>query len=328
MTREIAVIGAGAWGTALALLCARAGNNVTIFARDPLVVDEINHCQSNQKFLPQLIFDVAIKATTRMEDTAEKDAYVLAVPAQQNRAALQNLASVVPATSPIVLTSKGIEQSTLFFMSEVLESELSGQPFAVLSGPNFSGEIAQSLPAAATLAVMPGREDLMNIFATNNFRPYLSYDIIGVQVAGAVKNVLAIASGMVTGAGLGENARAALITRGMAELIRLGLAKGGQMDTFLGLSGYGDVLLTCTSLQSRNMSFGYSLSQGKQLSDHLKEGVFTAQTIVDLSQKYAVEMPICSSVYKVISGASDIPTELITLMSRPLQKEFSRAPTR
>jgi glycerol-3-phosphate dehydrogenase (NAD(P)+) len=208
-------------------------------------------------------------------------------------------------------------------MSEVLASELPCQPVAVLSGPNFSTEIAQSLPAAATLAVMPGCEDLINVFATQNFRPYLSYDIIGVQVAGAVKNVLAIASGMITGAGLGENARAALITRGMAELIRLGLAKGGQMDTFLGLSGYGDVLLTCTSLQSRNMAFGYSLSQGKQLNDNLKEGVFTAQTIVDLSQKYAVEMPICSSVYKVISGASDIPTELAALMSRPLQKEFS-----
>jgi glycerol-3-phosphate dehydrogenase (NAD(P)+) len=326
MTKEIVVIGAGAWGTALALLCARAGNSVTIFARDPMVVDEINHRQRNRKFLPQCTFDVAIKASIHLEDVAQKDVYVLAVPAQQNRGAIQSFASIIPATSPMILTSKGIEQSTLFFMSEVLASEVPNQPVAVLSGPNFSTEIAQSLPAAATLAVMPGCEDLINIFATQNFRPYLSYDMMGVQVAGAVKNVLAIASGMVTGAGLGENARAALITRGMAELIRLGLAKGGQMDTFLGLSGYGDVLLTCTSLQSRNMAFGYSLSQEVQRNDTLKEGVFTAQTIVDLSEKYEVEMPICSSVYKVISGASDIPTELAALMARPLQKEFSRTP--
>ena len=320
---HVAIIGAGAWGTALGLVAARGGATVTLLTRAQ-GAEETPHTLHAHPAFPGVIFDHPLTLTSDKQILQHQDLVVFAIPAQANRQAAQRYGPYLSQGTPLLITAKGIEHGTLKMMSDIFEEELPSHPYAVLSGPNFAREIAQNLPAATTIAshASPHGEQIFKTFTAPHFRPYRSSDVVGVQVSGAIKNVLAIAAGLATGAGFGDNARAALISRGMAELIRLGQAKGGKLETFLGLAGYGDVLLTCTSAQSRNMAYGMALAQNQPADPVLHEGAHTAQTIVDLSMHHGVEMPICAMVHQVITQKISIKDAMETLLARPLKQEF------
>jgi glycerol-3-phosphate dehydrogenase (NAD(P)+) len=328
--KRLAIIGGGAWGTALALVARRAGAEPLLWARDPDVVAAISERHENPAFLPGIALDPAIGATADLETaTAAAEAALLVVPAQFLRGVLARLAHAMPAGLPVLICAKGIEAGTGCTMSEVVAQLLPASPFAVLSGPSFAIEVARELPTAVTIA--SADEALARAFSgalgSPRFRPYLSQDPIGAEIGGAVKNVLAIACGIILGRGLGDNARAALITRGLAEMIRLGVAKGGRAETFSGLSGLGDLVLTCTALQSRNHSLGFALGRGESLESVLAgrrsvvEGVATSAAVVALARRLGVEMPISEAVAAVIhrGGAIDVMTD--RLLRRPYRSE-------
>lgn len=326
---RIGVVGAGAWGTALAMAAARAGRRVVLQAREPEVVAAVNGRHENTAFLPGHPLDAAIVATGDMTQAAAADAVLLVTPAQHLRAACRSLKDHLKPGAPVVICAKGIELSTGCLMTEAAAAELPGVPLAVLSGPTFAAEVAKGLPTAVTLACADadlGRR-VVEALGGRTFRPYLSDDLVGAQVGGAVKNVLAIACGVVEGRGLGDNARAALITRGLAEIARLGLRLGGRSETLMGLSGLGDLTLTCSSLQSRNMSLGAQLGKGRALSDILAErtsvaeGVYTAKAVVDLAASKGVEMPICAAVDAILNRGAAVETVIEALLARPFKVE-------
>jgi glycerol-3-phosphate dehydrogenase (NAD(P)+) len=326
--QHFGVLGAGAWGTALAVNLSRTGHRVTLWLRDEALAQSINQRRENQTYLPEIPLDTAIRATVELEELKNCDALMLVTPAQHCRALLKAL-PVFSKQLPIILCAKGIERGTLQLLSEISAELRPQQPVAVLSGPNFATEIARGLPAAATLACADPQlgQALANAIGSKTFRPYVSPDLVGVQIGGAVKNVLAIACGMVEGRRLGDNARAAIITRGLYEMTRLGVACGGRAETFMGLSGLGDLVLTCTGTQSRNMSLGYALGQGEALADVLAkrktvaEGVSTAAASVALAQKYNVELPICAAVNRILDEAADLDDQIANLLARPLKSE-------
>lgn len=331
--RKLAIIGAGAWGTALAQTAARAGRSVTMWAREAEVVDSINIGHANPAFLPRVPLDRTIRATTDLEaalDDAELAAMV--VPAQFMREVCQRLP---PVDIPLVLCAKGLEQGTGATMTDVVDETVgetvAEAPVAVLSGPSFAAEVAQGLPAAVTLACRDealGRA-LAEALGSHVFRPYWTDDVVGVQIGGAVKNVMAIAAGIVMGRRLGENARAGLITRGLAEIVRLGEAMGARQETLMGLSGLGDLVLTATSPTSRNTALGIALGQGRSLQDFMAErrtvaeGVWTARAIHGLAEKHGVDMPICGAVDAVLHKGADITMTITSLLERPFRAEFS-----
>ena len=322
---RIAIVGAGAWGTALAQTAARAGRAVVLFARDPAVVEAIAQRHANPRYLPDIALDPAIRATMDPGEVARADAVLLAVPAQTVRA----LCRVLPAARTLVICAKGFETATGARLSEVVAEEFSGSRCAVLSGPNFAGEVARGLPAAATLGCADAAlgRDLAEALSSGSFRAYWTEDVVGVEVGGALKNVLAIAAGIVAGRGLGENARAAIVTRGLAELARLGEALGGRRETLMGLSGLGDLVLTAGSLTSRNMAFGHAIGQGadpqalRRDPGALVEGVFTAGAIARLAAAHGLEMPISAAVDAILEGRLDIEEALDRLMRRPIRPE-------
>jgi glycerol-3-phosphate dehydrogenase (NAD(P)+) len=326
---SVGIIGGGAWGTALAQVSARAGLATTLWAREIDVVDTINGDRENRVFLPGVDLEASIRATDVMADLAGADFILAVVPAQHLRASLADFASHAHGDQPIVLCAKGIEANSLALMSEVLAQVLPDASPAVLSGPSFAGEVARGLPTAVTLAA--GDADLAralaSAIATPAFRPYLSDDLVGAQVGGAVKNVLAIACGIVEGRGLGRSAHAALMTRGFAELSRLAVALGGEAETVAGLCGLGDLILTCSSLQSRNMSVGVALGRGESLAEYLRdklsvaEGVASAPAVAALAAKTAVDMPICAAVRAILAGEAHIDTAISGLLARPLRAE-------
>lgn len=327
--RRIGVIGAGAWGTALAMAAARAGAEVFLQAREPEVVESINARHENSLFLPGIALDPAIRATASMTDAADVDALLLVTPAQHLRAACRALKPDLKPGVPVIICAKGIEIETGSLMSEAAEAELGSQPVAVLSGPTFAAEVAKGLPTAVTLAIRDealGRR-LLAALGGRTFRPYLSDDLVGAQVGGAVKNVLAIACGIVHGRNLGDNARAALITRGLAEIARLGARLGARAETLMGLSGLGDLTLTCSSLQSRNMSLGAALGQGRSLEEVLgerrsvAEGVFTARAVTKLAAEKGVDMPLCQAVDALLNQGADLDAIIDALMTRPFKAE-------
>lgn len=327
---RIGVIGAGAWGTALAAVCRRAGCEVILQAREPEVVEAINRDHANPGFLPDVPLDPAIRATAdKAEAAARAAALLLVVPAQFLRAALRELKPHVGADTPLVICAKGIEQETGLLMSEVAAAELPGQPLAVLSGPTFAKEVACELPTAVTLAAVDEElaHRLADLIGTPSFRPYWSTDVVGAEIGGAVKNVLAIACGIVEGRKLGDNARAALITRGLAELARLARAKGAHPETLMGLSGLGDLTLTCNAMQSRNFSLGVALGRGRTLADVLAErnsvaeGVASAAAAGALARTLGVDMPICGAVDAILHGGADIDATIRGLMERPFTHE-------
>ena len=327
--RRAGVIGAGAWGTALAQVCARAGLETVLWAREPEVVDSVNAAHENKLFLPGVPLDRALRASGDFVDLARSDLILAVTPAQHLRAALSAFALHAPSGLPIVLCAKGVEQGSLKLMTEVLAETAPAAAPAVLSGPSFAGEVARGLPTAVTLAC-PDEElgrRLAQAIATPTFRPYLAADMIGAEAGGAVKNVLAIACGIVEGRGLGRSAHAALITRGFAEMTRLAVALGAEAETLAGLCGLGDLVLTCSSPQSRNMSVGLALGRGETLEAALAgklsvaEGVASAPAVRQLAAKLGVETPICEAVAQILAGEVDVDTAIRGLLARPLRDE-------
>lgn len=327
--RSIGVIGGGAWGTALAQTARLAGADVVLWAREADVVSEINGQHSNSPFLPGVALDPGLRATTDMAAVAATDTILMVSPAQHVRASATALARHLKAGTPVVICAKGLEQATGKLMGTVLAEALPAATPAVLSGPSFAADVARGLPAALTLAT--AQEDLGKVLAEaigyRNFRLYWSSDVVGAQLGGALKNVLAIAAGIVDGKGLGASAHAALVTRGFAEMRRFGAALGARPETLVGLSGLGDLLLTCGSPQSRNMSLGRALGQGRALADVLgarrsvAEGVYTAAAVVKLAREKGVEMPIAAAVDAIVDGRIAVDAAIDALLSRPFRSE-------
>ncbi|WP_298264877.1 NAD(P)H-dependent glycerol-3-phosphate dehydrogenase [Acidocella sp.] len=317
MSERIAVIGAGAWGTALAILFARAGKDVTLWARDAARAAAMRETRENPR-LPGAILPGNLAITHVMPDA---DILLLAVPMQH----LRGILPALPPGPPVLLCCKGLERDSLRLPPELVAD----RPAAVLTGPNFAHEIAAGLPAAAVLA-MPdaaARAGLIAALRTDGFRLYGSPDMIGAALGGAAKNVIAIAAGVVIGAGYGENARAALITRGLAEISRLAAALGGRPETISGLSGLGDLLLTCTGPSSRNFSLGLALGQGQSLDailagrDAVTEGVVTAPALLARARQAGVDMPLTEAVTELLAGARNVPQTMAALMGRALKDE-------
>ncbi len=330
---DIGIVGGGAWGTALAMVARRAGAGVVLWAREPEVVAAINTQHVNPVFLSDTPLDPAIVATDTLAEVARAPLLLIVVPAQHVRAVATALAAVLPPTTPLVLCAKGIELGSCQLMTEVVAACLPARPVAVLSGPTFAREVARGLPTAITIAASDSRlaANVASRLGGPTFRPYVSDDPIGTEIGGAVKNVLAIACGIALGRGLGDNARAALITRGLAEMIRFGVAKGGLVDTLVGLSGLGDLTLTCSSEQSRNLSLGVALGRGRALADivaerrSIAEGVDSAAALVALAARLGVEMPIAAAVDAVLNRGAAIDATIAALLQRPFRAEFGNA---
>ena len=322
---HVAVVGAGAWGTALANVILRAGRTVTLCARDAAGAAAIA-VRRESPHLPGTRLDERVRVVAASVETGRHDAILLAVPSQHLRAAVVMIAPTLAAGTPVVACAKGIERGTRKFMTEVIaESAPSAVP-AILSGPSFAGDVARGLPTAVTLAA--GAEQtaaaLARALGSAAFRPYHSTDVRGVEIGGAAKNVLAIAAGIVSGRGLGASAAAALVTRGFAELFRFGQAFGARAETLTGLSGLGDVILTCSSLQSRNYSFGIAVGKGEppgQTEAPLAEGIFTAPVLVEMANEKGVEMPIASAVVDILDGRASVDEAIAGLLTRPFRAE-------
>ncbi len=327
---NIAVIGAGSWGTTLAYLLSKKGFDISLWVYEKDLADEMKKTRINRLYLPDVMFPENIKVSNHIDDVVDKARYILnAVPAQFTRVVFEESLSSISREAIIISAAKGIERGTLMTISSILK-ELSGHKIAVLSGPSFAKEVIKNLPTAVTLATEDNDTGLIlqDIFNTNSFRVYTHDDILGVEIGGALKNVIAIASGISDGLGLGLNARASLITRGLVEMTRLGVAMGAKERTFSGLSGLGDLVLTCTGPLSRNYTLGIKLGQGMKLKDILDqtvsvvEGVSTAESAFELSKKYSIEMPIVEQVYKIIYKDKGPALAVNDLMSRSLKSEF------
>ena len=323
---KLGVIGGGAWGTALAQVAASGGQSTLLWAREPEVVQSVNLSHENKIFLPDIALSKEVVATSDLNDLAACDALLVVTPAQHLRAVL---CGVPIGSRPLILCAKGIEAQTQLLMSEVAAQICPTAPIAVLSGPTFAHEVAQGLPTAITLACAAealGRQ-LAERIAQPGFRPYLSNDVIGAEIGGAVKNVLAIACGVVEGAGLGQNARAALIARGFAEMTRFGAARGARAETLAGLSGLGDLVLTCSSTSSRNFSLGKGLGEGQSahalLADRrtVAEGAFTAPVLQEAARAVGVDMPIVDAVCALLAGEMDVRGVMAALLARPIKGE-------
>jgi glycerol-3-phosphate dehydrogenase (NAD(P)+) len=322
---KIAVIGSGAWGTALALVAHRAGNNVRIWSRNHEVALEINNKHSNHLYLPSVNLPKDISATTDLNRVLDSDAFFLTVPAQNIRQLCEELAHLnISREKILIVCAKGIEQESLKLMSEVIEEILPKNPVAILSGPNFALEIAKSLPAISTIAVkdMKLAKMLASSIGSANFRVYPNDDIIATQIIGAAKNVLAIANGIVMGKNLGENAKSAIFSRGISEIKSLIIAKNGKISTLFSPAGIGDLNLTCNSPTSRNTSFGIALAQGKDLRrTNLVEGFYTSSSILSLAKKLEVEVPVMDAVYKIVHQNQSIDNVITELLERPVKQE-------
>lgn len=326
MSMKIGVIGGGAWGTALAQVAAAKGDEIVLWAREPEVVAAVQTRRENSLFLPGIPLSAAIRPTSNLGDLDSCDALLVVAPAQHLGSVL---ASLGPTSQPLILCAKGIEEGSGRMMNEVARAVQPNAPLAVLSGPTFAHEVARGLPTAVTLAV----EDetlgaaLRDRLALPHFRPYLSDDVVGAEIGGAVKNVLAIACGVVEGRGLGLNARASLISRGFAEMTRFGLALGARLETLAGLSGLGDLVLTCSSSNSRNFSLGKGLGEGLAADELMKnrrtvaEGAFTAPVLQRAARKAGIDMPIVDAVCALISGVATVEEVVDQLLARPLRAE-------
>ncbi len=327
--QKLSVIGGGAWGTALAQTCAHAGRDVLLWAREDDVVQGINNTRENQQFLPGAKLHDNITASNDLALAAKADIMLMVTPAQFTRTVLVELKPHIGEGMPVLLCSKGIEQNSLKLMSDVLMETVPQAIPAVLSGPSFAADVVRGLPTAVTLACADSAlgHVLMNAIGTRSFRPYLASDIIGAEIGGAVKNVLAIACGIVLGRELGKSAHAALITRGFAEMTRLGMALGALPETLRGLCGLGDLVLTCSSEQSRNMSCGLALGRGQSMDEIMArgggiiEGAATAPALSALATREDVDMPISEAITAILAGNVGIDEAIEGLMSRPFQVE-------
>ncbi len=327
--QKIGIIGAGAWGTALATATNRAGRNVLLWAREAELVKAINTGHENTTYLAGIALDEGIQASTDLEQVVDADAVLAVCPAQHFRSVLAKAAAHWKAGVPLVICAKGIEQETQALMAEVVSEVLPTAAIAVLSGPTFAKEVAADLPTAVTLATKDAElgNKLAQALRTPKFRIYTTDDVTGAEIGGAVKYVHAIGCGIVEGKGLGDNARAALITRGLAEIARLSSALGGRPETLLGLSGIGDVTLTCNAMQSRNFSLGFELGQGKTLEDIMggrhtvAEGVTTAASVTKLADNLGIDMPIANAVKAILHDGIAINDAIYQLLARPTTPE-------
>lgn len=328
---RVAVIGAGAFGTALACVVRRAGSEATVWARDPEIADSIASGKGNPVYLPDIELEAGIAATTDLRVALDgANAVLLVVPSQFLRSVAEKLARLMPTGVPAVLCAKGIERGSCALMTEVVAETLPETPIAILSGPTFAKEVAAGLPTAVTLAASDPEVGarLVETIGSTAFRPYLSDDPVGAEIGGAVKNVIAIACGIMVGTGLGDNARAATMTRGLAEIMRLGRRLGAKGETLMGLSGIGDLSLTCNGMLSRNLTLGVALGEGRSLKEILgerravTEGVATAQSVMELATRHGVEMPISRSVDQIVNHGADVGETIAELLARPFRPEI------
>ena len=320
--QRFAVVGAGAWGTALANCAARAERDVLLWARDTAMVAQLAATRENPR-LPGIRLDQRVAATGAIADVTQADAVLLVVPAQDSRTAATALAPHLKAGTPVVACAKGIERGTHRFMTEIIGETIPGALPAILSGPSFATDVARGLPTAVTLACADEAiaAALARALGSPTFRPYHTTDVRGVEIGGAAKNVLAIAAGIVAGRKLGASATAALTTRGFAELARFGRASGARSETLTGLSGLGDLILTCSSPQSRNFSLGIALGEGRKPDGKLAEGAFTASALTELAAENGVEMPIAVAVAAVIDETLTVDQAIEGLLTRPFRSE-------
>lgn len=329
--QTVGIIGAGAWGTALAQVIRAAGRDVTLWARETDLVAYMQAHHENNQFLPGIKIDPAINVTESISEVTACDLLLLVVPAQHLRSTLQTLKPSLRKDQPVLICSKGIEMSTGLLMSQVAEQEIAGQPIGVLTGPTFAAEIAKGLPSAMTLAFKDTTQgaEIIDSLSSRNLRIYQTKDLIGAQLGGAIKNVIAIACGAVHGLGLGENARAALMTRGIAEIGRLASAMGAHKETLMGMCGFGDLVLTCSSMQSRNFSLGAHLGEGRSLDDIMSErsavteGVHTSKALMVMAKNHAIEMPIAEAVYLCLNENAPIRDMVNKMLERPLRREVA-----
>ena len=330
-SKSFAVLGAGSYGTALAIVLAGNGHQVKMWARDAAQAERMQQERSNSRYLPEIPFPDSLEILNDIEAVMEQASVVLvAVPSHAFRAAVQSIKPFLKDTTPIIWASKGLDPDTGDLLGNVLVEELGdNQPHAMLSGPSFAKEMARGMPTAISLASNQRQlaEELALDFHNDRFRVYISSDVIGLQIGGAVKNVVAIGAGIADGLGFGSNARTALITRGLAEMKRLGVALGGKPETFNGMAGMGDLVLTCTDDQSRNRRFGLALGQGgdregaESAIGQVVEGVRNAHEIHMLSERVGVEMPICEAIYKIIYEDADPKVAAHELLTRDLKSE-------
>ena len=321
---EIAVLGAGAWGTALANQAARSGGNVTLWARDVLHVREMHETRENRRRLPGVALAANVTPSANLLALSSAQLVLLAVPAQAFRGLLESVALVLRPGVPLVICAKGIERGTGVFLSDIVADILPQNPVAVLSGPSFAQDLAKSLPTAVTLATHHAAtlDMVLAALAAPYFRMYHSTDVRGVEIGGAAKNTIAIACGIAAGKQLGASAQAALVARGFAELARFGRAYGARAETLMGLSGLGDLVLTCNSAQSRNFAFGWALGSGQvPTKAGVVEGVPTASAVVAMARARGVDMPIASAVDAVLNGTIDIDRSIDALLARPSRSE-------
>jgi glycerol-3-phosphate dehydrogenase (NAD(P)+) len=327
--KNIGIIGGGAWGTALAQVYAKNGNNVLLWAREEDVVSSVNEQQENRTFLPGVKLEKNLKATGSLTEAAEADILLIVTPAQHMRSTLAGLKAGIDENKPVIICAKGVEIETGMLLSHVARETSPQSPIGILTGPTFAAEIARGLPSAVTLAFdnQDRAEQLAEELSTRSFRLYASDDVVGAQIGGAVKNVIAIACGIVEGKKLGESARAALVTRGLAEMARLASALGAKRETLMGMCGVGDLILTCSSMQSRNFSLGFALGQGKTLQEILAsrnsvtEGVHTAKALMLMARNNAVDMPVSEAVHLCLSEGARVDDVIARMMDRPLRAE-------
>ena len=325
--QSIGVIGAGAWGTALAQALSEGGRDVTIWAREAEVVNSINDSNENTLYLPGIPLDPKLKATDSLSEAASRDILLLVTPAQYVRPTLNSIRGELAEGKTVVICAKGIEIDSGLLMSEVAQDVAPEANIAILTGPTFASEIARGLPGAVTIGIKDKDigQELQDTLGLKKFRPYVTEDIIGTQLGGAIKNVIAIACGIVHGHKMGESARAALLTRGVAEIARLGVAMGAKKETLLGMCGIGDLMLTASSMQSRNFSLGAALGEGKTMEEILSsrnavtEGVHTAKAALDLAKKHAVDMPITEAVYKCLHEGLSVDEAIEEMLNRPFR---------
>jgi glycerol-3-phosphate dehydrogenase (NAD(P)+) len=320
---NIMVIGAGAWGTALANAAARAGRGVTLYARDAKIANGMEKTRDSAR-LPGVRLETSIHVTANLAAAAKADAILLVTPAQSLRDAANALAPHLAKGTPVVVCAKGVERGTRKFMTEIIAEVAPNAAPAILSGPSFASDVARGLPTAVTLAAYDETlaVQLVHALGSATFRPYHTTDVRGVEIGGAAKNVLAIAAGAVVGKNLGASALAALTTRGFAELMRFGLACGAKAETMAGLSGLGDLILTCSSAQSRNFSFGMALGRGeKPPRGILSEGEATAPVLIEMAEDRNIDMPVAKAVAAVLSGALTVNEAIEMLLTRPFKAE-------
>jgi glycerol-3-phosphate dehydrogenase (NAD(P)+) len=326
---RLSVIGAGAWGTALAMVALANGRDVRLWAYEADLVAQINQTHENALYLPGRPLDPALGATSDLAAAANAPLVLMVTPAQHLRATLRRMRPDLAPETVLVLCAKGVEQGSLALMTQVAAEEAPGAAIAVLSGPGFAKDVARGAPTATTIACRDPAlgARLVKTLGSGTFRPYLSDDLVGAEIGGALKNVIAIACGIAEGKGLGDGARAALITRGFAEMTRLGVAMGARPETMAGLCGLGDLVLTCCSTHSRNTSLGVALGQGRKLAEVLgerrtiAEGAASAPAVVALAARHQVELPICAAVDDVLRDAIDIDAAMTRLLSRPFRAE-------